>query len=173
LTDFGIYVTYRNEIDEAPEVEGSTMPISPPKQAMSPYIIVRGAPAAIEFYRKAFGAKEVFRLSEPSGKVGHAELEIGGARFMLADEYPDFGALSPVTVGGTPVSIHLYVDDVDRVVATAADAGATVLRALRDEFFGDRTATLTDPFGHRWQLATRIEDVSPEEMQRRMNAAFA
>ncbi|MET0385048.1 MAG: VOC family protein, partial [Polyangiales bacterium] len=114
-----------------------------------------------------------YRLKEPSGKIGHAELDIDGALLMLADEYPDFGALSPVTVGGTPVSLHLYVDDVDAVVKRAVDAGATVLRPLRDEFFGDRTATLSDPFGHRWHLATRKEEVSPEEMQRRMDAAFA
>jgi PhnB protein len=150
-----------------------TKPIPNPHQPMSPYLIVRGAPTAIAFYSKAFGAKELFRLQEPSGKVGHAELTIGEARFMLADEYPDFGALSPVSVGGTAVSIHLYVEDVDDVVKRAVDAGATVLRALRDEFFGDRTATLSDPFGHRWHLATRKEDVSPEEMQRRMDAAYA
>ncbi len=148
-------------------------PIPDPHRPMAPYLIVRGAAAAIEFYGKAFGATELFRLSEPSGKVGHAELAIGEARFMLADEYPDFGALGPVSVGGTPVSIHLYVENVDEVVRRAAEAGATVLRPLRDEFFGDRTATLSDPFGHRWHLATRKEDVSPEEMQRRMDAAYA
>ena len=92
---------------------------------------------------------------------------------MIADEYPDFGALSPVSVGGTCVSLHLYVEDVDQVVKRAVDAGATVLRPLRDEFFGDRTAMLSDPFGHRWHLATRREDVSPAEMQRRMDAAYA
>lgn len=150
-----------------------THPVPRPHPTMAPYLIVRGAPAAIEYYGKAFGAEELFRLTEPSGKVGHAELVIGEARFMLADEYPDFGALSPVSVGGTPVSIHLYVDDVDEVVKRAEAAGATVLRPLRDEFFGDRTATLSDPFGHRWHLATRKEDVSPEEMQRRMDAAYA
>lgn len=144
-----------------------------PNQSLSPYIIVRGAAAGIEFYCKAFGAKERFRLKEPSGKIGHAELDFGGALLMLADEYPDFGALSPISVGGTPVSIHLYVENVDEVVKQAVDAGATVLRPLRDEFFGDRTATLSDPFGHRWHLATRKEEVSPEEMQRRMDAAYA
>lgn len=149
-----------------------TLPIPNPNQPLAPYIIVRGAPAAIEFYRKAFGAKELFRLKEPSGKIGHAELEIGGARLLLADEYPDFGALSPVSVGGTPVAIHLYVGNVDELVKSAVDAGATILRPLRDEFFGDRTATLSDPFGHKWHLATRKEDVSPEEMQRRMDAAY-
>jgi PhnB protein len=150
-----------------------TNPIPHPHQPMAPYLIVRGAPEAIEFYGRAFGARELFRLAEPSGKVGHAELLIGEGRFMLADEYPDFGALSPISVGGTAVSIHLYVENVDEVVRRAADAGATVLRPLRDEFFGDRTATLSDPFGHRWHLATRKEDVSPEEMQRRMDSAYA
>jgi len=140
---------------------------------MSPYLIVKGAASAIAFYAKAFGAKNVLCLTEPSGKVGHAELEIGSARFMLADEYPDFGALSPVTVGGSPVSIHLYVVDVDMTVERALSAGATLLRPVQDEFFGDRVALLTDPFGHKWHLATRQEDVSAEEMQRRMDAAFA
>lgn len=147
-----------------------TQPI--PNPALSPYLIVRDAAAAIDFYREAFGAQERYRLQEPSGKVGHAELEIGGSRVMLADEYPDFGALGPTTIGGSPVALHLYVPNVDEVVQRALTAGATVLQPLRDEFFGDRTATLTDPFGHRWQLATRKEDVSPEDMQRRMNAAF-
>jgi PhnB protein len=130
------------------------------------------AARAIEYYVAAFGAKEIYRLVEPSGKVGHAELEIGRARFMLADEYPDWGALSPVTVCGTPVSLHLYVDDVDAVVARAVDAGATLLRAVKDEFFGDRTGQVMDPYGHKWFLATHKEDVSPSEMQRRMDAAF-
>ncbi len=147
-----------------------TQPIPNPSQPLTPYIIVRDAPAAIEFYRKAFGAQERSRLTDPNGKVGHAELDVGGGLLMLADEYPDFGALSPISVGGTSVSIHLYVENVDEVVTRALDAGATVLRPLRDEFFGDRTA---DPFGHRWHLATRMEDVSPQEMQRRMDAATA
>jgi PhnB protein len=150
-----------------------TQPIPNPSQPLAPYLIVRGATAAIEFYRKAFGAKELFRLKEPSGKIGHAELEIGGARVLLADEYPDFGALSPVAVGGTPVALHLYVENVDEAVKSAVDAGATILQPLRDEFYGDRTASLSDPFGHKWHLATRKEEVSPEEMQRRMDAAYA
>jgi PhnB protein len=140
---------------------------------MSPYLIVKGANAAIAFYAKAFGAKHLFSLKEPSGKVGHAELEIGDSRFMLADEYPDFGALSPVTIGGSPVSIHLYVANVDEITARAVEAGATLLRPVSDEFFGDRVALVADPFGHKWHLATKKEDVTPEEMQRRMDAAFA
>lgn len=140
--------------------------------AISPHLVVRDAPRAIAFYQKAFGAKLLFQLLEPSGKVGHAELEVGRAHFMLADEYPDFGAISPVTLGGTPLSLHLYVDDVDAFVARASEAGATILRPARDEFYGDRTAMLTDPFGHKWTFATRREEVSPDEMQRRMNALY-
>lgn len=147
-------------------------PIPNEDQALSPYLIVKGAADAIAFYTKAFGAKELFRLTDPSGKIGHAELAINKARFMLADEYPDFGALSPVTVGGSPVSLHLYVENVDQTVEQATAAGATLLRAVKDEFFGDRTGMLTDPFGHRWHLATRKENVAPEEMQERMNAAY-
>jgi PhnB protein len=147
-------------------------PVPNEQQPLTPYIVVKGAPQAIEFYCRAFGARERYRLSEPSGKVGHAELDICGGTLMLADEYPDFGALSPVTVGGTPVSMHLYVPDVDRLVQQATAAGATILRPLRDEFFGDRTALLADPFGHRWHVATRKREVSPEEMQRQMEQAF-
>jgi PhnB protein len=149
-----------------------TQPIPRPNQPMCPYLIVRGAAAAIDFYHRAFGATELFRLEDPSGKIGHAELEVGGARFMLADEFPDFGALSPGTIGGTPVAIHLYLNDVDETVARACAAGATVLQPLRDEFFGDRVAMLSDPFGHKWHLATRKEDVAPAEMQHRMAAAY-
>jgi len=140
-----------------------------PAGALTPYIIVRGAARAIEFYVQVFGATERYRLTEPSGsgKIGHAELAIGAGRLMLADEYPDFGALSPVAVGGTPVSLYLPVPDVDGVVARAVAAGATVLRSPKDEFYGERTAMIVDPFGHRWHLATPQEQVSPAEMQRR------
>ena len=141
-------------------------------QTVTPYLIVKGAAEAIAFYTKAFGAKELFRLSEPSGKVGHAELEIRGSTIMLADEYPDFGALAPTTIGGSPVSLHLYVDDVDHVVSDATAAGATVLRAIKDEFYGDRTGMIADPFGHKWHVSTRKEEVSPEEMQRRWSEMF-
>jgi PhnB protein len=143
-----------------------------PEQKLSAYLVVQGATQAIEFYTRAFGAKELFRLTEPTGKVGHAELEIGGCRLMLADEYPDFGALSPPSVGGSPVSLHLLVDDVDRVAKQAVDHGATVIRNVKDEFHGYRSGIIADPFGHRWHLATQIEAVSPEEMQRRWTAMF-
>ncbi len=139
---------------------------------LSPHLIVNDAARAIEFYCTTFGATEVFRLCEPGSKrIGHAELDLGGSLLMLADEYPDFGCLSPVTVGGTPVILHLYVEDVDQTFARAVEAGATALSAPKDEFFGDRTGTLCDPFGHRWQLSTRKEVVTPKEMQRRWDAA--
>lgn len=139
---------------------------------LTPYIVVRGAAEAIDFYVRAFEARELFRLAEPSGKVGHAELEVQGGRLMLADEYPDFGALSPAALGGTPIRLHLIVKDVDAVVAKAERAGSTVLRAPKDQFFGERNALLSDPFGHQWFVSSRIEDVSPAEMQRRWNEAI-
>jgi PhnB protein len=144
-----------------------------PAACLKPYLVVADAARAITFYTEAFGARELFRLSEPSGKIGHAELALGDCEFMLADEYPDFGALSPVSVGGSPVAIHLYVADVDATMARAEALGATILRAAKDEFFGDRCGMLSDPFGHRWQLATRLHEVSPQEMQRRWTEALA
>lgn len=136
-----------------------------------PYIVCRDAPAAIDFYVAAFGAVEDFRMTEPgSGKLGHAELEIGGARLMLADEWPDFGALSPDSIGGTAVTLYLQVEDVDAVVAQAEQAGAMVLRAPADQSFGERTATVQDPFGHRWMMATVKEVLTGEEMQKRWEA---
>ena len=141
--------------------------------ALTPYIIVKGAARAIEFYSQAFGAREIYRLCEPgNGKVGHAELAIGTGKLMLADEYPEWGALSPASLGGTAFSLHLYVADVDAAVRHAASCGATVLRAPKDEFFGDRSALLIDPFGHQWHLATRRENVTPQEMQSRWNQAL-
>jgi len=145
-------------------------PIPDGRQVLTPYLVVRNAAKAIEFYTEAFGAKEVFRLTEPQGKIGHAELRIGDSLLMLADEYPDFGALGPASIGGSPVTLHLYVEDVDRVVAGATSAGATLLRAVKDEFYGDRTGMIVDPFGHKWHIATHAEDVSPQEMQRRWGA---
>jgi PhnB protein len=138
--------------------------------ALTPHLVVQGAARAIDFYARVFGAREDFRLTEPSGKVGHAELLIGASRLMLADEYPDFGALGPAAVGGTPVVLHLYVADVDATLALAEREGATVLREARNEFYGDRSGMLLDPFGHRWRIATQVETVSPQEMQARWNA---
>lgn len=137
---------------------------------LMPYLVVQGAARAIDFYVRVFGAREDFRLTEPSGKIGHAELLIGASRLMLADEYPDFGALSPASVGGTPVVLHLYVADVDATQALAERKGATVLREARNEFYGDRRGMLLDPFGHRWSIATRVEAVSPQKMQARWSA---
>jgi PhnB protein len=147
-------------------------PLPPDGRVLTPYITVRDAARAIEFYAHAFEARELFRLVEPQGRVGHAELAIGGSVLMLSDEYPDFGALSPAGVGGSPVTLHLYVRDVDATLARAEAAGATVLRAAKDEFYGDRSGMLQDPFGHRWMLASRREEVAPQEMQRRWSEAL-
>ena len=138
----------------------------------APYLCVNDASAAIEFYKKAFGATEVYRLTEPGGKIGHAEIRIGRAVIMLADEYPDSGHHSPKLLGGTPVKIHLYVADADAVVSQACDAGAKILRPVKDEFYGDRNGTLEDPFGHIWFIATRKENMSPEEIQNRFAKFF-
>ena len=136
--------------------------------ALSPYITVGDAEAAIAFYVGIFGAEEKYRLVDPdSGRIGHAELRFGGSTLMLSDEYPDFGALGPESVGGTPVKLHLYVDDVDATFRKALDAGAAELRPVKDQFFGDRSGMLEDPFGHQWFVATRKAAVEPEEMQRR------
>ncbi|WP_172294237.1 VOC family protein [Pseudoruegeria sp. HB172150] len=139
--------------------------------ALTPYIIVKDAARAIAFYTAAFGAEEDFRMTDPGdGRIGHAELKLGDSVLMLADEYPDFGALSPDTVGGTPVTLHLQVDDVDALVAMAELAGATILRRPADQSFGERNAQVQDPFGHRWMVAQVIEEVTPAEMQRRWEA---
>ena len=134
---------------------------------LAPYLCCQDAPRAIDFYVKVFGAKETMRLAEPSGRIGHAEIQIGGAPIMLSDEYPEFKVLGPRTIGGTPVKLHLYVDDVDATVARAVSAGATLMRAVEDQFYGDRAGQIEDPYGHVWYLATRKEDVSAGEMQRR------
>ena len=143
-------------------------PIPDGYPAVTPYLIVAGATEAIEFYKKIFGATERMRMKAPGGKVGHAELLIRGSLIMLADEFPDMGARGPKSIGGTPVSMHVYVEDVDAVFAQAIAAGATEERAVATQFYGDRSGTFIDPWGHHWSIATRVEDVSPEEMQRRM-----
>lgn len=137
---------------------------------MTPYLIVNGADAAIAFYKKAFNAAEIVRLADPTGKVMHAELRIDGMPLMLADEFPDMGYRSPRSWGGSPVSILLYVADVDSQFGRAIAAGATVTLGLADQFDGDRRGTLTDPFGHVWLLATKKEVISSEELQRRFQA---
>ena len=137
---------------------------------VTPYIVVRGGEAAIAFYKNAFGAQEIFRMTDPSdGRIGHAELRFGESVVMLSDEYPDFGAVSPDTLGGSSVTLHVSTTAVDADVAAAALHGATVLRAAADQSFGERSALLLDPFGHRWMLSQTIEAVSPQEMQRRWN----
>jgi PhnB protein len=138
----------------------------------TPYMTVRDAAAALDFYTKAFGAEELFRLTEPGGRIGHAEFRIGDSPIMISDEYPDFGALSPAALGGSPIKMMLYVPDCDAAVKRAVAAGATVLRQPADQFYGDRTAMVADPFGHGWYLQTRIEEVSPQEMQKRYSKAM-
>jgi uncharacterized glyoxalase superfamily protein PhnB len=131
------------------------------------YVRVKDAPRAIEFYKKAFGATEKFRLAEPSGRIGHAELDFGGTTVMLSDEFPEFGITSPLTIGGTSFAIHIHVDDADAVIDRAVAAGATLTRPPQDQFYGERSGTVRDPFGHEWNIGHHIEDVSTDEMQRR------
>jgi len=148
-------------------------PIPDGYHAITPYLIISGAAAAIDFYKQAFGATEVLRMPDPSGqKIGHAELKIGDASFMLADEYPDMGHRSPASLGGTPVSMLVYVENVDQVVAQALAAGATELRPVADQFYGDRVGMVADPFGHVWSIATHVEDVPSDELLLRAAAAF-
>lgn len=132
-----------------------------------PYLRVHSAAEAIEFYARAFGAAEVFRLTEPSGRIGHAEIKIGPATLMLSDEYPEHGIKGPRALGGTSFSIHLHVDNVDEMFEQAVRAGASVVKPLADQFYGERSGTVRDPFGHEWLLGQHIESVSTDEMQRR------
>ena len=145
-------------------------PIPDGYRTLTPYLIVADGAGAVAFYKQAFGAGERLRLDAPGGKIGHAELEIGDSVIMLADEHPEMGALSPASIGGTPVSLHLYVADVDAVTARAVAAGGKLLHPPEDKFYGDRTSTVEDPFGHRWHLSTHIEDVEPDEIARRAAA---
>ena len=148
-------------------------PIPEGRHTATPHLIVKGAARALDFYARAFGATELGRCGMPGGAIGHAEIRIGDSLIMLADEYPELGYLGPQARGGSSVVIHLYVEHVDAAFARALAAGATVVRPLADQFYGDRSGTLTDPFGHLWTLATHIEDVAPEELERRMQALFA
>lgn len=145
-------------------------PVPDGYHTVTPYLIVRDAAKAIEFYKAALGATELFRMADPSGKVMHAELRLGDSVVMLADEHPEFGAVGPQTLGGTSVGLAIYVPDVDARFARAVAAGGKVERPLKDQFYGDRAGTFVDPFGHKWTIATHVEDVSPEEMSRRMAA---
>jgi PhnB protein len=138
-----------------------------------PYLRVKDAGRAIDFYKRAFGVVEKFRLTEPSGRIGHCELLFGTATLMLSEEYPELGFLGPQSIGGTSMSIHLHLDDADAAIERAVAAGATVVRPASDAFYGERSGTVRDPFGHEWMLGHSIEDVAPEEMQRRYDALMA
>ncbi len=146
-------------------------PIPDGYHTVTPYLIVRGAAKALEFYEKAFGAEVVFRLDMGGGKVGHAEIRIGDSMIILADEHPEMGYKSPEAYGGTPTGICLYVEDVDARAKQAIAAGAKVLRPVQDQFYGDRSGTFSDPFGHVWTIATHKEDLTPEEIGKRAAAA--
>lgn len=145
-------------------------PIPEGYHSVTPYLIVKDGTRAIEFYERAFGARLLFRMMRPDGRVGHAELEIGDSRVMLADEHREIGAFSPQSIGGSPVTIHLYVEDVDATAARAVEAGAQLTRPVADQFYGDRNGGLTDPFGHVWFVATHKEDVPADELERRAAA---
>ena len=140
---------------------------------VTPYLHVDGAEAALGFYKDVLGAEERMRMPGPGGKLGHAELEIGESVIMLADEFPDMGVRGPRTIGGTAVTLHVYVEDVDTVFEAALAAGATAVQPVENRFYGDRVGQFEDPFGHRWSIASHIEDVPPDEMERRMSEAMA
>jgi PhnB protein len=140
--------------------------------SVTPYLIVDDAAGAIEFYRKVFGARELMRMPAPDGQIGHAELTIGDSRIMLADAFPDMGARSPRAIGGSPVHLYLYVEDVDAVTNKALAAGAKELRPVKDKFYGDRSGTIEDPFGHVWHVSTHKEDVAADELKRRAERAM-
>ena len=148
-------------------------PIPGGYNSITPYLIVRGAGKAIDYYKSVFGATEVFRMDGPDGKVGHAELKIGDSRIMLADENPNMGAgyASATSIGASPVSLYLYIPDVDRVVERAVAAGAKLLKPVQDQFYGDRSGFIQDPFGHLWGVATHVEDVAPQELEERAKKA--
>jgi PhnB protein len=145
-------------------------PIPDGYHTVTPYLIVNGGAGAIAFYKQVFGAIEHERMEDAGGKVRHAEISVGDSRIMLADEHPELGALSPATIGGSPVSIHLYVEDVDAVVARAIAAAARLIRPVADQFYGDRVGGIMDPFGHRWFIATHKEDLTMDEISRRAAA---
>ena len=147
-------------------------PIPDGHEAVVPYLICKNAEAAIDFYKRAFGAEEMIKMDQ-SGKVGHCEMKIGNAGFMLADEFPELGALSPETIGGTPVSLYVYVENIDSFADKAIGEGLKVIKPVADQFYGDRSGYFEDPFGHKWGFATHVEDLTPEEMDERAKAANA
>jgi PhnB protein len=148
-------------------------PIPDGHRTVTPYLAIKDAARALDFYKRAFGAIESYKLMMPDGRVGHAEIRLGDSLVMLSDEFPEYGGKAPETLGGSPVSIHLYVEDVDAFVKRALAAGAKERRPVMDQFYGDRSGQLEDPFGHLWWVATHREDVAPEEMQKRVEAMFA
>jgi PhnB protein len=156
---------------EPPEVAAKPKVRSTPAayHTVTPYLIVKGAAKAIDFYQRVFGASEMMRMPAPDGSIAHAEVKIGDSPVMLADEMPGMEFKSPPSIGGSPVGILVYVEEVDACAAKAVAAGATVVRPVQDQFYGDRSGTFLDPFGHIWTIATHIEDVSPSELQRRMS----
>ena len=151
----------------------ATQPVPEGYHTVTPYLAVEDAARAIEYYTRAFGAKEVVRMDAPGGKIGHAELEIGDSRIMLSDPFPQSSTRPPKDLGGTSFSVMMYVEDVDAAVKQAVDAGGTVSMEIADQFWGDRFGSITDPFGHVWGIATHVEDVPPEEMAERAKAAMA
>ncbi|MER5203741.1 VOC family protein [Streptomyces sp. NPDC002825] len=150
----------------------TVQPIPEGYPRVTPYLCVDGAAAAIDFYVSVLGATERMRMPAPDGRIGHAELELGNSLIMLADEFPEMNFRSPKAVGGTPITLHVYVEDVDAVFAEAVSRGAKELSAVKNEFYGDRTGQLEDPFGHRWNLSTHVEDVPPEELEKRAEEAM-
>ncbi|WTW92114.1 VOC family protein [Streptomycetaceae bacterium NBC_01309] len=150
----------------------SVKPVPDDYPRVTPYLCVDGAAAALDFYVAVLGATERARMPAPGGKIGHAELQLGNSVIMLADEYPDMGFRGPKAVGGTPVTMHVYVEDVDAVFASALAKGATELQAVKDEFYGDRTGQFEDPFGHRWNVSSHVEDVPEDEMAKRAEEAM-
>jgi PhnB protein len=153
-------------------MSNNVKPIPDGYEGVTPYLICKNAEAAIDFYKRAFGAEEIMRMGEP-GKVGHCEMRIGKANFMLADEFPDMDTLSPQSIGGTPVSLYVYVEDVDSFTEKAIAEGLKVLKPVADQFYGDRSGHFEDPFGHKWGFATHTEDLTPEEMNERAKSAHA
>ncbi len=145
-------------------------PIPEGFRSLTPYLCVRNAARAIEFYKKVFGAREIMRMEAPGGKIGHAELIIGDSKFMLSDEFPEMGGKSAQTIGGSPVGLYLYVEEVDKIVEAATKAGSKLNHPVKDQFYGDRSGSLTDPFGQEWHIATHIEDVGEDELRRRHEA---
>ncbi|AIT62926.1 Dot/Icm type IV secretion system effector PhnB [Coxiella burnetii] len=147
--------------------------IPPGYHSITPYLFVNEATKAIEYYKKAFGAEEEMRMEMPGGKIGHAELKIGDSKIMLADEFPEMGARSPRTYGGSPVTIHFYVEDVDKTAQQAVNAGGKLKGKVENQFYGDRSGTLEDPFGHTWNISTHIEDLPDEEIRKRAAELFS